>query len=54
MGTVLTSNNPQLPEHDKSATNPSRSHLCRVDRDRGVLCANADAHDESCGEQSLP
>lgn len=31
-----------------------RCHLSREDRDCGVLCADADAHDESRGKQCLP
>lgn len=51
---ALTSDDPELPEHDKRAANPGRGHLGRVDRDGGILCTNTDAHDEPGGKQGLP
>lgn len=51
---ILTSHNPELPEHDEGATDTMRCHLSGEDRDCGVLCTDADAHDESRGEQGLP
>jgi hypothetical protein len=45
---------PELPKHDKSTANAGWSHLSAVDRNSSVLCANADAHDETCGEELLP
>jgi len=49
-----TSNDPELPEHDKRATDASRCHLCGIDRDSSVLRTDTDAHDEACGEELLP
>lgn len=51
---ILTSHNPKLPEHDEGTADTVRCHLSREDRDRGVLCTDADAHDESRSKQGLP
>lgn len=49
-----TGDDPKLPEHDERTTNASGGHLGGVDRDSGVLCSNADTHDETCREELLP
>lgn len=49
-----TGHDPELPEHDEGAASPGRGHLGRVDGHRGVLGADADAHDEPGGEEALP
>ncbi len=50
----LTSDDPELPEHDQGTAGPVWRHLSRVNRHSGVLGADADTHDESCGKQPLP
>lgn len=50
----LTGHNPELPKHDEGTSNSMRSHLGRIDRDCGILCTDADAHNKSCREKSLP
>jgi hypothetical protein len=50
----LTSHDPKLPEHDEGASNSSRGHLSRVDRNSGVLGTNTDSHNEPRNEQAFP
>lgn len=45
---------PKLPEHHKSTSDPSGSHLSGIDGDSGVFGANSDTHDKTSGEESLP
>lgn len=50
----LTDDDPELPEHDESTPDAGRSHLCGVDRDCSILCADTNSHDESRSEEALP
>lgn len=50
----LTCYDPELPEHHEGAADPGGGDLGRKDGDRGVLGANADAHDEARGKEALP
>lgn len=51
---VLTCDDPELPEHDESTSDAMGGHLGREDGDRCVLRTDANTHDETCREQSLP
>jgi hypothetical protein len=52
--TARTCDDPELPEHDKCATNAVGSHLSGIDGYSGVLRTNADTHDEASGKEFLP
>lgn len=51
---ALTSYNPELPEHNESTSDSSRSHLGRVDGDSCIFGSDSNTHDESYSEQGLP
>src|SRR5258708_5946496 len=53
-GARLTERHPELPEYDQSTADSCRRHFGRVNGAAGVLHAEADAHDEPSGEESLP
>lgn len=51
---VPTSNDPKLPEHYQSTSDPSRSDLSRENGNSSILCADTNTHDETNSKESLP
>lgn len=51
---MLTKGDPQLPEHDERASDPSRGQFGREDGHGGVLGADTNTENESNSEQGLP